>query len=70
MAKKVKNGKKSEVKINRSDVVKAAVEGLKKMTHIAGAKVASVKVEDGSKILWKLDNGFTARARVKAGKTK
>lgn len=61
---------KKEKKLKRDDVVKLAVESLKGVKSIAGAKVTKVKVEDGSKVLWTLDNGFTARARVKASKTK
>lgn len=57
-------------KIKREDVVKAVVESLKKTATLGGAKVTKVKVEDGSKVFFQLDNGFTARARVKAGKTK
>lgn len=62
--------KATEKKLSRDDVVKQAVAALQGVKSIGGAKVVKSKVEEGSKIFFQLDNGFTARARVKAGKTK
>lgn len=74
MAKKAKQEKQQDAakptKVSKADVVKGAVETVKGIKSLAGAAVLKSTVQEGNRVVFRLDNGYEVRARIKAKRAK
>jgi len=69
-AKAKKEDTKAVVKVSKVEVVKGAVEAVKGLKSLAGASVIKSTVQEGNRVVFRLDNGYEVKVRVKAKRAK